>query len=69
VLYAVLLLQQVDIGYLRSLTKRRNYCIFVVLAGAASLAVAFWTRSFGGANMKKAVEVRSAGVVGNMKLA
>ena len=60
---------QVDIGYLRSLTKRRNYCVFVVLAGAASLAVAFWTRSYGGANMKKAVQARSAAVVGNSKLA
>jgi hypothetical protein len=67
-LYAVLL-QQVDIGYLRSLTKRRNYCVFVLLAGAASLAVAFQTRKAGASNMQRAIYTRSAATVGNMNMA
>jgi hypothetical protein len=68
VLYAVLPLQ-VDIGYLRSLTKRRNYSVFVLAVAGLSLAAAVWTRGYGAANMKRSVVARSATAAGNMNAA
>jgi hypothetical protein len=63
------MLLQVDIGYLRILTKRRNYSIVVVLAAVASLALAFLTRGYAANNMKLAVYSRSQAAIGVEKIA
>jgi hypothetical protein len=60
---------QVDIGYLRSLTKRRNYSVVVLLAALASLGIAFSTRRYAANNMKNAVFNRSQAATGVEKIA
>jgi hypothetical protein len=67
--HTVLPLLQVDIGYLRSLTKRRNYSVLVVLAALGSLTVAFNTRKFAANNMSQAVYSRNQAAIGVEKIA
>jgi hypothetical protein len=60
--------QQVDIAYLKSLTKRRWYMIIVAAAGVCSLLVAIWVRADGKYTMEEAVEARSRNNCGTIKM-
>jgi hypothetical protein len=60
--------QQVDIAYLKSLTKRRWCMIIVAAAGVCSLLVAIWVRADGKHTMEQAVEARSRNNCGTIKM-
>jgi hypothetical protein len=60
--------QQVDIAYLKSLTKRRWCMIIVAAAGVCSLLVAMWVRADGKHTMERAVEARSRNNCGTIKM-